>query len=108
MELVTHHRKSQDFQTKDPGQFFQAVSNPLFAVGIVLAGPLFPTTQIRSSHTTIDEMERLNLIRRTNLRPIPSGHRNSPERKWLRHSARFDANLPGGWPHLHSPQKWLR
>jgi hypothetical protein len=75
MQMVTHHRKTQDFQTEDPSQFFQAVSNPLFAVRIVLTGPLFPAAQIRSSYTPIDEVKRLHIIRRANLRSIPSGHR---------------------------------
>jgi hypothetical protein len=33
--------------------FFRAVSNPLFAVGIVLAGPFFPTAQIRPPYTRL-------------------------------------------------------
>ena len=78
MQVVTEHRKADDIQSEDPSRFFQPFPDPLFPVGVVFAGTAILTTKKCAPNTAIDQMERLNLILRTNLRSFDPRHRSSP------------------------------
>jgi len=76
MQAVTEHRKAEDIQSEDPSQFFQPFPDPLFPVEVVFAGTAILATQKRPPHAPTDQMERLNLILRTNLRSFDPRHRS--------------------------------
>jgi hypothetical protein len=55
--MVTHHRKAENIQPKNPGQFFEAVANPLLPVRIVPSRSLVLPAQIRPPHATVDQVK---------------------------------------------------
>ena len=74
----SEHRKAENIQSEDPSQFFQPFPDPFFPMRVILAGTAILATKKRAPNTAIDQMKRLNLIRRTNLRPLHSRHRWIP------------------------------
>ena len=75
MQVIAEHGKAQNIQGEDPNQFFQPFADPLFAMGVVFSLMTILATEKRASHAAVNQMKRLNLIFRTNLRPLDSRHR---------------------------------
>ena len=74
MQVVTHDRKAEHINSKNPCQYFQSIANPLFAMRIVPASFFIPPAQIRSTHAAIHQMKHLNLVVRKDLHPIHPWH----------------------------------
>ena len=61
-------------QSEDSSQFFQPLSDPLFPVRVISSGSAIFPTEKRATHAAIDQMKRLNLVFRTNLRSLHPRH----------------------------------
>ena len=78
MKMIAEHGKAKDIQRKDPSQFLQSFSNPLFAVGVIISGSTVPPAEKCATYASIHQMKRLNLLLRTNLRSLHPRHRSIP------------------------------
>jgi hypothetical protein len=74
VQVITHHRKTQNIHRKDACQHFQPLTDPFPAMRVVLPRPTILSAQMRPSHTAIDDMEYLNFSVSNNLSPIDPWH----------------------------------
>jgi hypothetical protein len=82
MQVIAHHRKSQHINAKDPGQFFQSLADPFLAVRVILAGSPVLSAQVRSPNAPVNQMKRLDFIRRTQFCSIHPGHCSAFPPNW--------------------------
>ena len=113
----TEHRKAEDIQSEDPGQFFQPFSDPLFPMRVISSGSAIFPTEKRATHAPVDQMKRLNLIRRTNLRSLHPRHclflwlqTNFPLPSPQSHDRKSNCpqhfRLQGGWHRFSNVARW--
>jgi hypothetical protein len=116
--MIAEHRKAEDIQSKDPGQFFQPFSDPLFPMRVISSGSAIFPTEKRATHAPVDQMKRLNLIRRTNLRSLHPRHclflwlqTNFPLPSPQSHDRKSNCpqhfRLQGGWHRFFPPTGWV-
>jgi len=77
--MIAEHGKAHHIQCEDARQFFQPAANSFFAMRVILAGSHIFPTEVRASDAAINQMKRLDLVRRTYFRSIHPWHHNHPQ-----------------------------
>ena len=74
MHVIAKDREPHDVNGEDPGQNFEAISNPVFPMGEISPGIFINPAEKRASDTAIDQMKDLYFIVRKDFTPIDSWH----------------------------------
>jgi len=74
VQVIRHHRKSQNINPEDTGEKLQTIPNPFTAMLVSLSRQFIDAAETTSSNTAIHPMNQLNLTVREDFSPIDSCH----------------------------------
>jgi len=74
VHVIAEDREAHDVNCEDPGENFEAISDPVFPMREIPAGVFINPAQKGASNTAIDQMKHLNFIVCKDFTPIDSWH----------------------------------